>query len=272
MNKYLKKIMIVPILMMCSLGFVGCGEEKSVLFTENYLNANWDNNYKEVNIKAENLGENYEVITEENKISITDKKIKSVDNIEYIFDEGDKLVQINFRSNSKDISTKKYGTAMLFYIDGIKMVDSKETQVDFLSGKYVNDKTLDIDGVLLEAYSGVELDNLIYETRHYLEKFTNDIYVFKEEEGMKEGETHESILTNTKSSSRVVVKYIENIDKPNTGFLMKKISYELNDGRKLEINIKNGIEIDSFKVYNKGEKEGKSVESFGEQINFLRNK
>lgn len=271
MNNTMKKITMIAIAtIIMGLSLVGCGEEKSILLTENYLKANWDNNYEEVDIKAKNLGEDFEVKSEDHNISIIDKKSKDVDKIEYIFGDTDDVVQINLRSNSKSVYTKKYGTAMLFYIEEGKMVDSQQTQIDFLNGKIVDDKVLDIDNVLLEAYSGVAIENVIYETRFYLEEFEDDIYEFKEEKDVEEVNIYKSILTNKKSNSRVVIRYAENPKDEHAVYLMNRISYELADGRKLEINIKDGEKIESFKIYNKGDSKGEEVESFGSQVNFLK--
>lgn len=274
MKSYIKKL-IMSMMFLLSLGLIGCGKESSILLNEHYLKANFDNNYEEIKIKSENLdSDQYDINLEENLISITDKKSEGIDKIEYAFDENN-LYEVRFRRNSKDVTTVKSDNSnyfigdTLYYIEGGVLVNSMSAQCDFLNGKNIPDnKIIKIDKVLLDTYSSLDLGGTFYKTSEHFKSIAS---LSKNHEFYEEDDINQLSLINTINNSKIVVTYMDkNIDDEH-GLPIKRVAYYADGGKIIEANFEKRLEVSSFKVYKNEDDEGKEVESFQEQIDFLRN-
>lgn len=273
MKKY-TKILITSILIFVGLSLTSCGTNNSVLLNEYYLKSNFSNNYEEIKIKAEKLGdERYEVKAEADVISIIDKNSEGLDKIEYIFDIEENLNEIKFRSNAKNISFVKDKDEELYYIDDNIMVDSMDTQCDFIEGKTISDqKIIKIDKLLLDVYADLDLDSLMYETRDYLKNIQSMNEGYELNQGLKGEDKNKPSLTNINNNARVVIEYknkSEDEDRPSLP--IQRIVYYAEGGKIIDVNLEKRGKISSFKVYKDENDQGTEVSSFQEQIDFLKN-
>lgn len=266
-----KKIMIIPILALISTMFISCEGDKSILLNDYYLNLNWDNNYEEISIKADQLDKSqFEIKEEEYLISIMDKKIESLDKIEFKFDTEDRIEEVKFRSNSKNIKATKAtkdGSIYFFYIDEDTMVNNMDVQCDFLNGKTISDdKIIKLDMLLLNLYSTIDNTSSLGMVEMKLTSFEDDIY--KYDTNRKDGNINYS-LTNINTNSKVTISYQEIAGKYLYEYPIVKFLYENEDGKKIEANLENQ-KIESFKIYNIGDFEGQDVSTLASQVEFLK--
>lgn len=245
----------------------GCSSNtKSILINDYYLKVNWDNNYEELQLIFNKLDKSrFEIKEDIKSISIIDKEIEGLDKLTYTVNEAGKVSRVDLRSNSKEVSMKKESDEVFYSLDNDNMVKSQTAQINYINGKDLEEKDISyIDRYLLNAYSKINIDNVIHETRSYLESMVSDRYEYSWLQDEKV-----LLLSNKETGAKFTTEYASEGTEGNPALPMRKITYEDKSGKKIETNIKNRGEIDTLKIYNKNDSTGKTVLSYDEQVKFI---
>lgn len=233
MNKYFKKLIIVPILMM-SLGFVGCGESKQIEskgLLNYYMDFNKEEKFQKINDGLKEM-DNFTVLNETEswvldkyndvhgdvnliKVVNNDKSIGDQMEIRYWKETGE-FYSVNYFKDDKKIVENNDG---LFVESDYYIMDTDEVQFKVLDKNsqkaYIN--IGEFDKKSIDYVNTVIFDEIIPSISYKKGDYEGNIKIIKEK-------IKDEVLFNIKEGNEIVgesVKFIDVINERNENELLR---------------------------------------------------